>query len=136
MWAYLLLRSNNGIRNDLQDTITKFANHLEMAVIFFFKLKEIKMSKDTKTKDLNYYINWLERSIADENVKLYEYSDLEIKKSIGSGSYGKVYCVNWKNSNRFFALKSFVNDNQTLKEVLKEVNIYKQLFKKFRSNNN
>ncbi|PKY58677.1 kinase-like protein [Rhizophagus irregularis] len=39
---------------------------------------------------------------------------------IGNGSYGTVFCVNWKNSNRLFALKSFNNNEETLKEVVKE----------------
>ncbi|RGB23190.1 kinase-like domain-containing protein [Rhizophagus diaphanus] len=85
------------------------------------------MSKDFKTKDLNYFINWLERSIADENIKLYEYSDFKNIQPIGNGSYGNVSRVNWKNSNRYFALKSFVNDKQTLKEVLKELKLHRNI---------
>ncbi|EXX68456.1 uncharacterized protein OCT59_028595 [Rhizophagus irregularis] len=86
------------------------------------------MSKDTK-KDLNYYINWLERSIDDENIKLYEYSDFKNIQPIGSGSYGIVYRVNWKSSNRFFALKSFINNNdkQTLREVIKELKLHRSV---------
>ncbi|CAB4393291.1 unnamed protein product [Rhizophagus irregularis] len=85
------------------------------------------MPKDFKTKDLNYYINWLERSIADENIKLYEYSDFKNIQPIGNGSYGNVSRINWKNSNRYFALKSFVNDKQTLKEILKELKLHRNI---------
>ncbi|PKY60359.1 hypothetical protein RhiirA4_483971 [Rhizophagus irregularis] len=86
------------------------------------------MSKDAK-EDLNYYINWLERSIDDENIKLYEYSDFKNIRPIGNGSYGIVYRVNWKHSNRFFALKSFVNNNdkQTLREVIKELKLHRSV---------
>ncbi|CAB4481405.1 unnamed protein product [Rhizophagus irregularis] len=35
------------------------------------------MSKDTKTKDLNYYIDWLKKSIDNENIKLYEYQSFK-----------------------------------------------------------
>ena len=82
------------------------------------------MSKNTKIKDLNYYVNWLNNSIAEEHINYYEYSDLKNTQKIGSGSYGNVVRVNWKNPDRFFALKSFNNDDnddQTLKEVVKEV---------------
>ena len=79
------------------------------------------MSKNTKIKDLNYYINWLNNAITEEHIKYYEYSDFKNIQQIGRGAYGTVDRVNWKNSNRFLALKSFNNDEQTLKEVVKEV---------------
>lgn len=83
------------------------------------------MSKDknTKVEDLNYYVNWLERSITEEHIELYEYSDFENIQLIGSGAYGNVYRANRKNSSRIFALKSFNYEKQTLKEVVKEVRI-------------
>src|SRR4051794_27227989 len=78
------------------------------------------MSIIAKLKDLND-IDWLNHSIADEHIKYYEYSDFKIIQQIGEGSYGNVVYANWKNSDRFFALKSFKNDEQTLNEVVKEV---------------
>src|SRR5215213_6860282 len=78
------------------------------------------MSINVKIKDLND-IDWLNNSIADEHIKYYEYSDFKNIQPIGKGSYGNVVRANWKNSDRFFALKSFNNDKQTLKEVVKEV---------------
>ena len=78
------------------------------------------MSRNT-VKDLNYYVNWLNNSIAEEHINYYEYADLKNTQKIGSGSYGNVVRVNWKNPDRFFALKSFNNDDHTLKEVVKEV---------------
>ena len=80
------------------------------------------MSRNT-VKDLNYYANWLNNSIAEEHINYYEYADLKNTQKIGSGSYGNVVRVNWKNSNRLFALKSFKNNEQTLNEVVKEVHI-------------
>jgi hypothetical protein len=79
------------------------------------------MSKDTKLKDLNYYIDWLNNSIDEGHIKCYEYSDFKNIQPIGSGSYGNVVCGNWKSSDDIFALKSFNNDKQTLREVIKEV---------------
>ncbi|RGB35810.1 hypothetical protein C1646_758914, partial [Rhizophagus diaphanus] len=77
------------------------------------------MSANT-SKDSNHYIDWLERSIADEHIKYYEYSDFKNIRPLGNGSYGKVNCANWKNTEHFFALKSFSNDKQTLEEIIKE----------------
>jgi serine/threonine protein kinase len=78
------------------------------------------MTENPNIKDLNY-INWLDNSISEEHIKYYKYSDFNNFKQIGEGAYGNVVRVNWKNSNRLFALKSFINDEHTLKEVVKEV---------------
>jgi hypothetical protein len=89
------------------------------------------MAEITEIKDLNYYINWLDKSITEEYINYYEYSDFTNIQQIGKGSYGNVIRVNWKNyNNRIFALKSFNNDKQTLKGVVKEVLIFNYL--KFR----
>ncbi len=43
-------------------------------------------------------------------------------QEIGSGTFGKVYRANWKNSYSDFALKSFYNfNNITAKEIVCEV---------------
>jgi hypothetical protein len=89
------------------------------------------MAENFKIKDLNYFNDWLNYSISEEHIKYYEYSDFTNIQQIGKGSYGNVVRVNWKNSNRIFALKSFNNNEQTLKEVVKEV-IFLQLFKIFK----
>jgi len=85
------------------------------------------MSDDTDIKDLNFYIDWLEKSIADKCFNYYEYSDFKNIKPIGKGSFGNVVRANWKNIDCFFALKSFNNDKVTLKEVVNEVK-YLHLF--------
>ena len=71
--------------------------------------------------DLNNYNDWLEKSIAEENIKLYRYSDFNNIQPIGRGAFGNVDRVNRKNTDRFFALKSFNYDKQTLEEVVKVV---------------
>ncbi|CAG8642745.1 4549_t:CDS:2, partial [Funneliformis mosseae] len=38
----------------------------------------------------NFYIDWLEQSIAEESLILYEYSDFINLQSIGNGSFGNV----------------------------------------------
>ena len=79
------------------------------------------MSKNSEIRDLNYYIDWLNHSIVEQHIKYYEYSDFKNIQQIGKGAFGNVDCANWKNSDRFFALKSFNNDERTLKKVIKEV---------------
>ncbi|GBC04546.1 hypothetical protein RclHR1_05730002 [Rhizophagus clarus] len=67
------------------------------------------------------YIDWFEKSIANEHIKYYDYSNFKNIRKIGRGSYGEVSRVTWKNTT--FALKSFFKDKhkQTLEEVIKEV---------------
>jgi hypothetical protein len=78
------------------------------------------MSNKTEPKEPNYYIDWLDKSIKEEQIIYYEYSYFKNFQLIGSGAYGKVERANWKD-NRFYALKSFNNDKITLKEVINEV---------------
>ena len=79
------------------------------------------MSNDTKIEDTNYYIDWIEKSISEEHIKYYEYSDFINIQPIGKGSFGNVVRANWKNTGRIFALKSFNDDKITLKEIINEV---------------
>ncbi|RGB25988.1 kinase-like domain-containing protein [Rhizophagus diaphanus] len=72
------------------------------------------MSKDTTILDI----------ITERNIKLYEYKDLEIIQPIESGAFGKVYKAKQTNSNHFFALKIFDNDNQTIEGVIKELELH------------
>ncbi|RGB24700.1 kinase-like domain-containing protein, partial [Rhizophagus diaphanus] len=87
------------------------------------------MSKNVKTEDLNFYLNWLEESIDHKKIILFEYSNFKNIHQIGRGAYGNVYRVNCKDSNSVFALKSFVdsNDKQTIKEVLKELKLHRSV---------
>ena len=69
----------------------------------------------------NEYIDWIEKSICDEHINYYEYSDFKLIRPIGHGSSGNVLCASWKNANCVFALKSFNDEQTTLKEVVNEV---------------
>lgn len=64
-------------------------------------------------------VSWLKNSISDGSINHFNYSDFKDITSIGSGSSGDVYRATWKN--RFIALKSYNNDEQTLEKVVKEV---------------
>src|SRR6266498_1568281 len=70
----------------------------------------------------NEWINWLEEAISKKHMKYYEYNHFNNFQEIGTGSFGKVYYANWKNSGQCFALKFFFNlDNVTVKELVREV---------------
>ena len=86
------------------------------------------MSKDTIIKDQNYFTDWIEKSVAEGHIKLFEYSDFENIQPIRM-VYGNVERVSWKNADRFFALKSFNKNKQTFEELVKEVDYSKALTK-------
>ncbi|GBB89765.1 hypothetical protein RclHR1_16560006 [Rhizophagus clarus] len=85
------------------------------------------MSKKIILKDSNHHIEWLEKSIIDEHINYYEYSDFKNIQSIGRGSYGIVNRANWKNVDHFFALKTFNNDKQTLEGIIKELKLHRSV---------
>ena len=68
----------------------------------------------------NEYVDWIEKSISDEHINYYEYSDFKIIRPIGNGSSGDVVCASWKH-NCIFALKFFNNERTILKEAVNEV---------------
>ena len=74
------------------------------------------------TDNSNEWINWINEVISKKLIKYYEYDHFNNVEEIGSGSFGKVYRANWKNSVQYLALKSFFNlDNATVKEIVNEV---------------
>jgi hypothetical protein len=84
------------------------------------------MSNKIVLRDSKYYTDWLEKSIEEEHIIYYEYTDFKNIQKIGVGLYGNVMRANWKN--RFFALKIFDYDKITLKGIVNEVR-HLQLFK-------
>ncbi|GET04735.1 kinase-like domain-containing protein [Rhizophagus clarus] len=83
-------------------------------------MSDNKKMHDTENKD--EWINWIEEAIDKEHIKYYEYEEFSNFQEIGSGSFGKVYRANWKNSGKCFALKSFFKHNNiTLKEIVREL---------------
>ncbi|GBC10879.1 hypothetical protein RclHR1_09990004 [Rhizophagus clarus] len=71
--------------------------------------------------------NKLEKLITEGCIEYYEYSDFKNIQPIGKGSFGSVSRATWKNTIRFFALKSFNNDKQTHKEIIKELTLHKKV---------
>ncbi|RGB25790.1 kinase-like domain-containing protein [Rhizophagus diaphanus] len=75
----------------------------------------------------NWYSDWLEKSIAEEFITYYEYSEFKNPQTIGKGSFGNVTRSNWKNTNKYFALKSFNDDKTILKEIINEIKLQKKV---------
>ncbi|GES82575.1 kinase-like domain-containing protein [Rhizophagus clarus] len=72
-------------------------------------------------------VNLLENLIIEERIKLYKYLDFKNIQPIGRGSFGNVVRVNWRTTDYFFALKSFNNDEITLKEVVNELKLHRSV---------
>ncbi|CAB5387468.1 unnamed protein product [Rhizophagus irregularis] len=71
--------------------------------------------------------NNLEKLISEGCIEYYEYSDFKNIQPIGKGASGSVTRATWKNITRFFALKSFNNDKQTHKEIVKELTLHRKV---------
>lgn len=82
-----------------------------------------------QSPDNNNESDWIEVAIAKEYLRYYEYKNFRDVQKIGSGGFGKVYRARWKNTEQYFALKSFVNSNSenteeneiTIEEIVSEV---------------
>jgi hypothetical protein len=75
---------------------------------------------ETTEKDSTTYIDWLERAISENYIKYYDYAEFTNKEEISNGSFGKVFCVNRKDSDTVMALKHPFN--LAIKEIVNEVN--------------
>jgi hypothetical protein len=74
------------------------------------------------TENKNEWVNLLEEVIGKEYLNYYEYKGFSNFQVIGAGGFGKVYRANWKNSEKYFALKSFFDiNNVTAHEIVREV---------------
>jgi serine/threonine protein kinase len=82
-----------------------------------------------QNSDNNNESDWIEEAITKEYLKYYEYKNFSDVKKIGGGGFVKVYRARWKNTEQYFALKSFKNSNSedpkqneiTIKEIVDEV---------------
>ncbi|GES88022.1 kinase-like domain-containing protein [Rhizophagus clarus] len=75
----------------------------------------------------NEHVNWIEEAIAKNYIKYYEYNSFNNIEEIGCGSFGKVYRAKWKNCHRYLALKSFFDFNVTIKEVVNELKLQREV---------
>jgi hypothetical protein len=74
------------------------------------------------TNNANSWSNLIEEAISKNRIKYYGYDHFYNIEEINSGFFGKVYCANWKNPQKYLVLKSFINVNKsTIKEIISEV---------------
>ncbi|GBC10628.1 hypothetical protein RclHR1_00980005 [Rhizophagus clarus] len=70
---------------------------------------------------------WIEEAISKKNIKYYEYKHFSNIKEIGVGSFGKVYSANWKNSEKYLAIKSFLKFNEaTTMEIVETLKLQRK----------
>ncbi|CAB4420465.1 unnamed protein product [Rhizophagus irregularis] len=80
------------------------------------------------TENANECIKWIEEAISKEYFRLYEHKYFSNVQRIGTGGFGKVYRVNWKNSDQYLALKSFSNvDDVIAKEIVHELKLQRDI---------
>ncbi|CAB5191132.1 unnamed protein product [Rhizophagus irregularis] len=79
-------------------------------------------------KNSNEWNDWIEEAIYKKHIKNYECEYFYNVEEIGYGSFGKVYRANWKNSDKYLALKSFFNFNHaTVKEIVNELKLQREV---------
>lgn len=67
-------------------------------------------------------INWIDQRIEEKHIKYYEYHDFNNLEVISSGEFSKVYRANWKQTEKYFALKLFNLDfDNVVKKAVNEV---------------
>ena len=80
------------------------------------------LSIQNELRTTNKFIDWFDEAISRKQIEYYEYNGFSNIQEICSGGFGKVYRANWRNTYRYFALKSFFSfDNATVKEIVHEV---------------
>ncbi|RIA89922.1 kinase-like domain-containing protein [Glomus cerebriforme] len=76
----------------------------------------------------NEGINWIENAITNNLIKHYVFENFYNLTEIGSGGFGIVYRANLKSFYKYFALKSFINFNETtVKEVIREIKLQREV---------
>ncbi|RGB30894.1 kinase-like domain-containing protein [Rhizophagus diaphanus] len=87
------------------------------------------MSSFEKVNSNNYgnCTDWVEESISKESINKFDYYDFNNRQPIGGGNFGKVFRANWKKTDILLALKSFDHNKLTLKEVVNEIKLHKQV---------
>lgn len=65
---------------------------------------------------------WIEKTIVKKQIKYYERKNFNIIQEIGRGRFSKVFRANWRDRDRYFALKTFFSyNNVAMKELFHEV---------------
>src|SRR5436853_7384164 len=70
----------------------------------------------------NVQTDWIEKAISKKQIKYYDYKYFKNVQEISIDGFEKVYRANWKNSERYFVLKPFLNvDEITVKELVRKM---------------
>ncbi|GET58411.1 kinase-like domain-containing protein [Rhizophagus irregularis DAOM 181602=DAOM 197198] len=81
-----------------------------------------------KNDNSNEWINWIEEGLSKKLIKYYEFEQFYNLQEVGSGGFGKVQRANWKNSHKYYALKSFSTFNDTtIKEIVHEIQLQREV---------
>ena len=86
-------------------------------------------STNNKNIDTDKQIQWLEDGIAEDYINHYDFNEFKNIKCIGYGAFSNVCQATWESSDTVVALKSFINNDHIMKEIVNEVyNIIHILF--------
>src|SRR6266542_3075434 len=82
-----------------------------LAIIFYYysNIPVRGRKREKENENGNEIEKWIEEAISKKHIKFYEYHHFSNFQRIGSGAFGVIYRANWKNSEQYFALKSFFN---------------------------
>jgi hypothetical protein len=78
------------------------------------------MTDVVDVKDSNEYDDLLKKSLEDEDLSYYKYSEFNNVQQIDD-LFGSTFRAIWKDSDNVLALKPFDNQVATIKEVINEV---------------
>ncbi|CAB4473951.1 unnamed protein product [Rhizophagus irregularis] len=93
----------------------------------------MSISNNTEIQIFNNSFEWIEEAISKKHIKYYDYKDFYNiekidNKKIDDYNFGKVYRTNLKNSEQYFALKSFNFDNAVIvKEIIHEIKLHRKI---------
>ncbi|PKY45902.1 hypothetical protein RhiirA4_460608 [Rhizophagus irregularis] len=85
------------------------------------------MSSNIEMQETN---NWIEEITSKNQIKYYEYKNFHNIEKIGNNDFndfGEVYRAKWKNSDQYFTLKSLNLDNVTVKEIIYEFELHREV---------
>ena len=73
--------------------------------------------------DSNDCVDWIEKALAENYIKYYNYAEFTDMKEINNGSVGSIFQASWKGTDTLLVVKS--SYKLTVKEILNEVFTYK-----------
>ncbi|PKK63379.1 kinase-like protein [Rhizophagus irregularis] len=85
------------------------------------------MSSNIEMQQTN---NWIEEITSKNQIKYYEYKNFHNIEKIGNNDFndfGEVYRAKLQNSDQYFTLKSFNFDNITVKEIIYEFELHREV---------